>query len=158
MHEIKAGADSIYSFVQEKFSYHITATEICQPDGTCRPIFDPSTPLDFFFHQSGDDREQAFFVQDNAHFGNLNLSGGIRFDHYSVRVTESAWSPRFGFAWYVPKLGIVLRASYDRAFGTPAIENLLLSTSPAAHILNREVALLSAHPSRGPYYHFGPPY
>src|ERR1700732_1812284 len=135
-HEIKAGADSIYSFVHEQFSYHITGTEICQPNGTCQPIFDPSTPLDFFFHQSGDDREQAFFVQDNAHFRNLNLSGGIRFDHYSVRVTDSAWSPRFGFAWYVPKLGIVFRGSYDRAFGTPAIENLLLSTSAKLRTLD----------------------
>jgi len=154
-HEFKAGADSIYSFIDEQFSYHITATEFCLPSGTCQMLFDKSTPPNFFFHQSGDDREQAFFVQDNAHFGNLNLSGGIRFDHYSVRVSDSAWSPRFGFAWYVPKLGIVLRASYDRAFGTPAIENLLLSTSPAAHILNREVALISVQPSRGNYYELG---
>ncbi len=155
-HEIKAGADSLYSFVHEQFSYHITATEICQPGGiNCQPIFDPSTPLDFFFHQSGDDREQAFFVQDNAHFGNLNLSGGIRFDHYSVRVTDSAWSPRFGFAWYVPKLGVVFRGSYDRAFGTPAIENLLLSTSQQALTLDGEVAQRPLRPSRANYYELG---
>ena len=154
-HEIKAGADSIYSFVHEQFSYHITATEICQSDGTCRPIFDPSTPHDFFFHQSGDDREQAVFVQDNAHFGNLNLSGGIRFDHYSVRVTDSAWSPRFGFAWYVPKLGIVFRGSYDRAFGTPAMENLLLSTSAKVRTLDGTAKQLTLRPSRANYYELG---
>ena len=154
-HEIKAGADSIYSFVHEQFSYHITATEICQPDGTCQPIFDPSTPLDFFFHQSGDDREQAFFIQDNAHFGNVNLSGGIRFDHYNVRVSDSAWSPRFGFAWYVPKLGIVFRGSYDRAFGTPAIENLLLSTSAKVRTLDGTAAQLTLRPSRANYYELG---
>ncbi len=154
-HELKAGADSIYSLVHEQFSYKITATELCQPNGACQPLFDPSTPLSFFFHQSGADREQAFFIQDNAHFGNLNLSGGIRFDHYSVRVTDSAWSPRFGFAWYVPKLGIVFRGSYDRAFGTPAIENLLLSTSPQARTLNQEVAQLPVRPSRGNYYELG---
>ena len=149
-HEIKAGADSIYSFVHEQFSYHITATEL-----NGQPIFDPSTPLDFFFHQSGDDREQAFFVQDNAHFGNLNLSGGIRFDHYSVRVTDSGWSPRFGFAWYVPKLGIVFRGSYDRAFGTPAIENLLLSTSAKVRTLDSSAAQLTLRPSRANYYELG---
>lgn len=144
-HEIKAGADSIYSFVHEQFSYQVTC-----PD--CLP---PSTPSSFAFHQSGDDREQAFFIQDNAHFGNLNLSGGIRFDHYSVRVADSAWSPRIGFAWYVPKLGLVFRGSYDRAFGTPAIENLLLSTSPEARTLNQEVAQLPVRPSRGNYYELG---
>ena len=149
-HELKAGADSIYSLVHEQFSYHITATEL-----NGQPIFDPSTPLNFFFQQSGDDREQSFFVQDNAHFGNLNLSGGIRFDHYSVRVAESAWSPRFGFAWYLPKIGIVLRGSYDRAFGTPAIENLLLSTSPEARALNNEAAQIPVLPSRANYYELG---
>jgi hypothetical protein len=155
-HELKAGADSIYSFVHEQFSYHITATEICQPGGIdCQTIFDPSTPLDFVFHQSGDDREQAFFIQDNAHLGTLSLSGGIRFDHYGVRVSESAWSPRFGFAWYVPKLGVVFRGSYDRVFGTPAVENLLLSTSSEARILNNEVAQLPVRPSRGNYYELG---
>lgn len=154
-HEIKAGADSLYSFVHEQFSYHITATEFCLPDGTCQPIFDPSTPLDFSFHQSGNDREQAFFIQDNAHFGNLNLSGGIRFDHYNVRVSESAWSPRFGFAWYVPKLGIVFRGSYDRVFGTPAIENLLLSTSAKVRKLNGDVAQITLRPSHADYYELG---
>jgi hypothetical protein len=149
-HELKAGADSIYSFVHEQFSYHVTATEL-----NGQPIFDPSTPLDFFFDQTGDDREQAFFVQDNAHFGNLNLSGGVRFDHYSVRVSESAWSPRFGFAWYVPKLGIVFRGSYDRAFGTPAIENLLLSTSAKVRTLDGSVAQLTLRPSRANYYELG---
>jgi outer membrane receptor for Fe3+-dicitrate len=118
-HDLKAGVDTIYTLVHERFSYHIT-----DPQG-----FDPSTPLDFAFHDSGYDREQAVFVQDNVHFGNFNISAGIRFDHYRVRVEESAWSPRVGFAWFVPKLGVVFRGSYDRVFGTPAIENLLLSTS-----------------------------
>ncbi|MBZ5548623.1 MAG: TonB-dependent receptor [Acidobacteriia bacterium] len=154
-HEIKAGVDAIYSFVHEQFSYHITATEICEPSGICQPIFDPSTPIDFAFHESGDDREQAFFIQDNAHFGNLNLAGGIRFDHYSVHVTESAWSPRVGFSWYVPKLGVVFRGSYDRAFGTPAIENLLLSTSAKVRTLNNNVAQLTLQPSRANYYELG---
>jgi hypothetical protein len=149
-HEIKAGADAIYSFIHEQFSYHITATEI-----NGEPIFDPSTPIDFTFHDSGDDREQAVFIQDNAHFGNLNVSGGIRFDHYSVRVAESAWSPRLGFSWYVPKLGVVFRGSYDRAFGTPAIENLLLSTSAKVRTLDSNVAQLTLRPSRANYYELG---
>jgi len=149
-HEIKAGADFIYSVVHETFSYHITATEI-----NGEPIFDPSTPMDFAFHGSGDDREQAAFVQDNLHFGNLNISAGLRFDHYSVRVDETAWSPRIGLAWYVPKLGLVLRGSYDRVFGTPAIENLLLSTSAKVRTLDEDVAQLPVRPSRGNYYELG---
>lgn len=149
-HEIKAGADAIYAFVHENFTYHITATEL-----NGQPIFDPSTPIDFAYHESADDREQAFFVQDNAHFGSLNLSAGIRFDHYSFRVDETAWSPRLGLSWYVPKLGVVFRGSYDRAFGTPAIENLLLSTSAQVRTLNQNVAQMTLRPSRANYYELG---
>lgn len=144
-HDLKVGVDTIYTLVHEKFSYHIT-----DPDG-----FDPSTPPDFAFHEAGHDREQAIFVQDNMHFGNFNLSAGMRFDHYRVRVDESAWSPRVGFAWYVPKLGVVFRGSYDRVFGTPAIENLLLSTSAQVRTLGEDVAQLPLRPSRGNYYELG---
>jgi hypothetical protein len=149
-HDLKAGVDTIYSLVHENFSYHITRTEI-----NGRPIFDPSTPIDFAFHDSGHDREQAAFVQDNMHFGNLNISAGIRFDHYRVQVAESAWSPRVGFAWYLPSLGVVFRGSYDRVFGTPAIENLLLSTSAQVRTLDGDVAQLPLLPSRGNYYEVG---
>ncbi len=144
-HDLKAGIDAIDSLVYEKFSYHIT-----DDDG-----FDPSTPLDFAFHESGHDREQALFFQDNIHFKNFNLSAGLRFDHYRVRVEESAFSPRVGFAWYVPKLGVVFRGSYDRVFGTPAIENLLLSTSAKVRTLNDDVAQLPLRPSRGNYFELG---
>jgi hypothetical protein len=149
-HDLKAGVDTIYTLVHERFSYHITRTEI-----NGYPIFDPSTPLDFAFHDSGYDREQAVFVQDKVHLGNFNISAGIRFDHYRVRVEESAWSPRVGFAWYVPKLGVVFRGSYDRVFGTPAIENLLLSTSAQVRTLDQKVAQLPLRPSRGNYYELG---
>ena len=144
-HDLKAGVDMIDSLVYEKFSFHIT-----NRDG-----FDPSTPTNFAFHDSGHDREQAAFVQDNLHFGTFNLSTGIRFDHYRVQVEESAWSPRVGFSWYLPKVGVVFRGSYDRVFGTPAIENLLLSTSAKVRTLDSDVAQLPLRPSRGDYYELG---
>ncbi len=149
-HELKGGTDFLYSSVREDFSYLITATEI-----NCQPIFDPATPLSFSFHQTAPDREPSFYAQDQAQFGNLNVSAGLRYDHYSLRVAESAWSPRLGVAWFVPKLGVVLRASYDRIFGTPAIENLLLSTSAQVRTLNPNVAQLPLRPSRGDYYEVG---
>jgi len=146
-HELKAGADAIYSAVHEAFSYLITT-----PDTS---IFDPSTPPSFSFAGTGLDREQAFYAQDQMRFKNLSISAGLRFDHYSVRVDESAWSPRLGVAWYTPKLGLVLRASYDRIFSTPAIENLLLSTSADVRMLNQATAQLALRPARGNYYEAG---
>lgn len=147
-HELKAGADGIYSAIHERFSY-----QIANSDGAA--IFDPSTPPNFAFRGSGLDREQAAYVQDQMRFGKLTVSAGLRFDHYSLRVDETAWSPRLGAAWYLEKLGLVLRASYDRIFSTPAQENLLLSTSGAVRSLNETAAQLAVRPSRGNYYEAG---
>ena len=149
-HELKAGVDTIYSAVREAFSYHITQSEI-----NGKPIFDPSTPLNFSFNDSDDDREHAAFVQDNVHFGTVSISAGVRFDHYRFRIEESAFSPRLGFAWYIRKFGAVVRGSYDRVFGTPAMENLLLSTSAKVRTLNDDVAQLPLRPSRGNYFELG---
>ena len=146
-HELKAGADAIYSSVHERFSYLITTLD--------PSTFDPSTPPSFSFTGAGLDREQSFYAQDQMRFKNLSVSAGLRFDHYSVRVDESAWSPRLGMAWYLPRLGLVLRASYDRIFSTPAIENLLLSTSANVRMLNQTTAQLALRPARGNYYEVG---
>src|SRR5207237_735144 len=53
-HQFKAGADAIYSSIQEKFAYQITA-----PGG--QGSFDPSTPASFSFTGAGPDREQSFY-------------------------------------------------------------------------------------------------
>jgi len=144
-HELKAGGDAIYSSIHEKFAYQITGSD----------NFDPSTPSSFSFSGTALDREQAFYAQDQIRFQHVSVSAGLRFDHYSLRVDETAWSPRLGIAWYVPKAGLVLRGSYDRIFGTPAAENLLLSTSAQVRTLNATVEQLPVRPSRGNYYEVG---
>ena len=147
-HELKVGADAIYSSIREKFSY-----QICPSADPA--TFDPSTPSSFSFFGTGLDREQAFYGQDQIRFRNLSVSAGLRFDHYSLRVDETAWSPRLGVAWYLPKAGLVLRSSYDRIFSTPAADNLLLSTSAQVRTLNQTVAQLPVRPSRGNYFEVG---
>src|SRR5262249_2716723 len=64
-------------------------------------------------------------------------------------------SPRLGVAWSWPAADLVLRASYDRAFQTPAVENLLLASSPAVEALSETVVRLPIRPSRGTFYEGG---
>src|SRR5262249_37563908 len=66
-----------------------------------------------------------------------------------------ALSPRLGVAWWWPRADLVLRASYDRAFQTPAIENLLLASSPTLDSLNASVARLPVQPSLGHFVEAG---
>jgi hypothetical protein len=70
-------------------------------------------------------------------------------------VNQNAVSPRLGIARYVPALDLVLHASYDRVFQTPAFENILLSSSADVTALNPNVLRLPVEPSRGNYYETG---
>jgi hypothetical protein len=87
--------------------------------------------------------------------GAWTVNAGVRWDHYQFVVDESAVSPRLGIAWSWPAADLVVRASYDRAFQTPAVENLLLASSPAVDTLNDNVVRLPVQPSLGNFYEAG---
>jgi hypothetical protein len=80
---------------------------------------------------------------------------GLRWDDYKLVVHERAWSPRLAAAWSWPAAGVVVRGSFDRAFQTPAFENLLLASSEAVQALNPEVLRLPVPGSRGNFYEAG---
>ena len=149
-HEWKTGAEASFAAVRETFGYDIVAYRL---NGI--RIFDRDTPAALRFADRGQDREQAAFVQDTVRLGSFTLSAGLRFDHYRLLVDETAFSPRLGAAWYWPAAGLLLHATYDRVFGTPAFENLLVSASPAARSLNNAALYLPLRPSRGNYYDGG---
>jgi len=143
--EWKAGVEADFGSVREAFAYQIT-------DPT---QFDPGTPLSFQFFEKHPDREQALFVQDMIRFGNLTINAGLRWDHYSLVVEQSAASPRLGAAWYSKAADIVFRASYDRIFQTPAFENILLASSPEVEALNANVLRVPVRASLGNFYEAG---
>src|SRR5579864_1777306 len=144
-HEWKVGLDADVASVREAFSYAITDPA----------AFDPSTPAAFSFADRAADREQAVFVQDRLRLGAWTLNAGLRWDHYSLLVHEQALSPRLGVAWWWPRGDLVVRASYDRAFQTPAVENLLLASSPALDSLNESVVRVPVRPSLGHFVEAG---
>jgi outer membrane cobalamin receptor len=144
-HDFKVGADGIFNSLNEALQYTITN----------RAQFDPETRRRFSFADRAQGREQAAYLQDAFHAANWNVSAGIRFDHYRVVTDATAWSPRLGVSRYFPKTGLLVHASYDRAFQTPAIENLVLASSPAADVLNDTVVRLPVQPSRANYYEAG---
>ncbi len=144
-HEIKVGADAIFTSIHERFGYEIT-----------NPIFfDPGVPPQFEFAGRRRGNQEAGFAQDLMRWGLWTLSAGVRWDRYQLLVTDTAISPRLGAAYYWQAAGLVLRASYDRAFETPAIENLLLASSRAAQTLTPGTTGLPVPPSRGNFYQAG---
>jgi hypothetical protein len=144
-HEWKAGIEADFTTIRESFREVIT-------DPT---QFGPGTPATFAFTGHGRDLEQSGFVQDLIRKGNWTASAGLRWDHYQLLVNQNAVSPRLGIARYVPAADLVLHASYDRVFQTPAFENILLSSSPSIVALNPNVLRLPVKPSHGNYYEAG---
>jgi hypothetical protein len=149
-HEWKTGADASFASLQESFGYNIVTYRV---NGV--RIFDRDTPPALDFAGSAHDREQSAYAQDMIRFGSLTVSAGLRFDHYRLLVDESAASPRLGVSWNSTRLGLVLHASYDRIFGTPAFENILISAWAGALAINNSGFYLPLRPSRGNYYDAG---
>jgi predicted hotdog family 3-hydroxylacyl-ACP dehydratase len=144
-HDWKAGVDSLFTPVHEALAYQITDPS----------QFEPATAPQFVFAEHKWDIEPAFYVQDNFHQGNWNVSAGLRFDHYGFVASESALSPRLGVSRYIDRWKILLHVSYDRVFQTPAMENILLASSAQVISLNPEVLRLPVRPSRGNYFEGG---
>jgi hypothetical protein len=144
-HEWKAGVEADFTSIHEMFRDVIT--DAAQ--------FGPGTPPSFRFGGDGRDLEQSGFVQDLIRLGNWTASAGLRWDHYQLLVNQNAVSPRLGVARYLSRADLVLHASYDRVFQTPAFENILLSSSTQVTTLNPNVLRLPVQPSRGNYYEAG---
>jgi outer membrane cobalamin receptor len=145
-HDWKTGVDAIFSPVHEALQYAITdPTE-----------FDPGTNLNFVFpYQQKWDVEPSIYAQDQLRLGHWNISAGLRFDHYGFVVHELAWSPRIGVSRFVPGINLLFHASYDRIFQTPAVENLLLASSPLLDAVSPSVLRLPVRPGRGNFYEGG---
>jgi outer membrane receptor for Fe3+-dicitrate len=144
-HEWKTGLEADFTSIHENFRDMIT--DAAQ--------FGPGTPASFRFAGNGRDLEQSAFVQDFIRLGKWTASAGLRWDHYQLLVNQNAVSPRLGIARYLPGADLVLHASYDRVFQTPAFENILLSSSAAVLSLDPNVLRLPVEPSRGNYYEAG---
>jgi hypothetical protein len=146
-HEWKVGVESDSTHLHEAFSYVISDPS----------QFSPGTPLLFGpFRAAKWDLEQSAFVQDQIRLGKWTASGGLRWDHYQLLVSQNAVSPRLGVARYFEHANLVLHASYDRVFQTPAFENILLSSSPdASHLNNANFLQLPVRPSLGNFFEIG---
>src|SRR5229473_1467844 len=145
-HDWKTGVDGIFMPVHEALQYSITKPSVFLP-GTL-----PNFP---FPYQQKWDVEPSLFVQDQMRLGRWNVSAGLRFDHYGFVVHESAWSPRIGVSRFLPALNLLLHASYDRVFQSPAVENLLLASSPLLDAVSPSVLRLPVRPGRGNFYEGG---
>jgi len=76
-------------------------------------------------------------------------------DHYRLLIQDTALSPRVGLSYYIPRADLLLRASYDRVFQPPPMENLLLSSAAAGLGLDDVEGGLAVPASRANFFEVG---
>jgi hypothetical protein len=136
-HSLKAGFEATRINVREFFSFAITDAELAEDReiSDAAQAFTPANP--FVFSDARRGSYSAAYIQDAfSPFRNLTVSAGLRYERTSLPVTESQVSPRLGVAYFVPRTNTVFRASINRLFQPPQLENLLLSDSPQARALS----------------------
>jgi outer membrane receptor protein involved in Fe transport len=138
-HTIKSGFEFTRFPVTESFTLSFTdLAEVLEkqpdlPEEVQGFVF----PNAFFFNDHHTGWEGSAYVQDHINAtSHLTFDLGVRFDGYHFLVDKNFVSPRLGMAYYIEKTKTVLRAAYNRFMETPALENLLLSSSEEARIFS----------------------
>ncbi len=136
---IKTGFELTRFPVTESFTFGITDLDALlekEPDLTlAAQAFTLAHPFLFKDHRTG--TEASIYFQDHINAtSNLTFDLGARFDSYHFLVKKNFLSPRLGVAYRISKTKTVLRASFNRFMETPALENLLLSSSARSRIFS----------------------
>jgi len=138
-HTVKTGFQITRFPVTEAFTFAITDLEALlekEPDLT-EEAQEFTLAHPFFFNDRRTGTEGSFYFQDHVNATpNLTLDLGVRFDSYHFLVKQNFLSPRLGAAYRIAQTKTVLRASFNRFMETPALENLLLSSSARARIFS----------------------
>ncbi len=136
-HNIKAGFEVANVSISELFGFAITDPDAAEEAGISEPAmaFTPDNPFLFVGHISRS--TQGVYAQDDfSPLKNLTLSLGVRFDHSDLLVSDHQTSPRIGAVYYIPKTRTAVRASFNRLYMPPQIENLLIASSEQARELS----------------------
>jgi outer membrane cobalamin receptor len=111
--------------------------------------------IDFVFDEKQRATEIGLYIQERVRLGDFVVDAGLRFDRYSLLIEDSALSPRIGLGYYWRRAGLLFRASYDRVFQTPPIENLLLSSSAQSLVLDAVEDAVPVPANRANFYEVG---
>jgi len=136
-HTIKTGVEASRIAPREFFTFHITDEDEAEE----REVSDEALEFDddnpFVFRDRRVRGQFSFYAQDQfSPARNLTVQAGLRYDHSSLLVSDQQFSPRLGAVYFIPKTKTALRASFNRLFQPPQVDNLLLSASEQARRLS----------------------
>lgn len=136
-HTFKYGFEVDRLTPRESFSFFITDPELAEEREISEAAEEFTFDNPFVFNDRRTGTYAAGYVQDNfSPVKNLNVSLGVRFDYSSLPQSSNQFSPRLAATYYIEKTKTAVRASFNRLYQPPQIENLLLGNSAQARALS----------------------
>jgi hypothetical protein len=136
-HTFKTGLEASRVAPREFFTFAITDQDEAEEQGVSEAAlaFDRTNP--FVFRDRNAGRPLSIYVQDLfTPMGGLTLSAGLRYDRSTLPVADQQLSPRIGAVYHIARTKTALRASFNRLYMAPQVENLLLADSEQARRLS----------------------
>ncbi len=136
-HNVKAGIEFQRVAPREYFKFYVTDEEAAEHREISEKViaFDDDDP--FIFQDRTVRNQYSAYLQDSfSPTKNLSLQLGLRYDHSRLLVSDQQFSPRLGAVYFLPKTKTAIRASFNRLYQPPQIDNLLLAASEQARQLS----------------------
>lgn len=136
-HTLKAGMEGSRVTPREFLTFAITDQEGAEEANISEAAlaFDRDNP--FVFRDRKVRGQFSWYIQDAfSPVRNLSVSAGLRYDYSSLLVSDRQLSPRVGAVYYFPTSKTAVRASFNRLYMPPQVENLLLADSEQARRLS----------------------
>jgi len=136
-HTIKLGTEASRISVGEFFSFGVTdpqaaAAAQLSPAAMAFTLANP-----FLFQGKVARGAVSIYGQDDfSPVRHLTINTGLRYDHSDLLVSAQQASPRLGAVYYISQTNTAVRASFNRLYMPPQVENLLLASSPQARRLS----------------------
>ena len=136
-HNVKAGIEIQRVAPREYFKFYVTDEDAAEHREISGKViaFDEDDP--FIFRDRTSRNQYSAYLQDSfSPAKNLSLQLGLRYDHTRLLVSDQQLSPRLGAVYFIPKSRTAIRASFNRLYQPPQIDNLLLAASAQARQLS----------------------
>ena len=136
-HTFKFGVEATRVSIDELFGFAITDSDAAEEAEISDPAIEFTRDKPFRFSGHVTRGTDAVYGQDDfSPLRNLKISAGLRYDHSDLLISDQQVSPRVGVSYYLPYTHTALRASFNRLYMPPQVENLLIASSEEARELS----------------------
>ena len=136
-HNLKAGSEFQRVSPREFFTFFVTDEQEAEEREISHKVIAFHQGDPFVFRGRTTRHQYSGYLQDAfSPLKSLSLQLGVRYDHSRLLVSSEQFSPRLGAVYFVAKSRTAIRASFNRLYQPPQVDNLLLSASEQARHLS----------------------